>query len=75
MVYNTHTHTHTQTAASRLQRWLGLESGTANSFLTLAHPWTSAQKKATFPPNEFAQGAMLIPDFIMADSEHGDRLI
>lgn len=48
--------TKTHKAATCLQRWLGLKSGTANSFLTLAHPWTSAQKKAAFPPNEFAWG-------------------
>lgn len=62
-------------AASCLQRWLGLESASANSFLTLAHPWTSVQKKAMFPPNGFAQGGILIPDLIKADSEHEEWLI
>lgn len=57
-----HTHTHTQTHSQQplVQRWLGLESSTANSFLTLAHPCTSAQKKATFPPNEFAGGGGVV---------------
>lgn len=28
----------------------------ARAAITRAHHWTPAQKKATFPPNEFAQG-------------------
>lgn len=34
-----------------------------------------AQKKATFPLNEFAQGAVLISDLIIAVYEHNEWLI
>lgn len=75
LAYNTHTNALKSRFSSPEMVRSGERHCKSNSFLTLAHPWTSAQKKATFPSNEFAQGAMLIPDLIIADSEHKEWLI